>query len=147
MQTTYAARNGLVPRPYYDTDVLNFGQRAGAAEMIARRSCADGREAPWSESLKRGSLAFRHTERGMPITPFLNREGFDPEAVSAMGSAFEKVCARLNLSRQAGDLVTQLVAAKIINFAQQGLSDPDALCERVLQEFSGSATAPETPAP
>ncbi len=71
----------------------------------------------------------------MPITPFLKNQAFQPELIRAMGVAFESACARLGLSRSE-DRATEMVAAKIIQFAQQGESDPDTLCRRVLHDFN-----------
>ncbi len=74
----------------------------------------------------------------MPITPFLKNQAFEPELIRAMSLAFESACERLGLS-QAEDRATEMVAAKVIQFAQRGETDPDTLCRRVLHEFNADA--------
>lgn len=73
----------------------------------------------------------------MPITPFLMGEAFDPDAIRTMGTALEKACERLNLSRGASDQITQHLASKIIDLARGGVTDPETLCDHVLHELNG----------
>jgi hypothetical protein len=70
----------------------------------------------------------------MPITPFLRNQEFDPDAVEAMASAFTKICRSLGLSNRA-DPMTEIVARRIIEFAQRGMRNDTALYRSVLQEF------------
>jgi hypothetical protein len=68
------------------------------------------------------------------ILPFLKDQTvFDPEATSAMSSAFEAVCRALNLS--AGDTRgRETVAARIVELARRGERDPARLRDRVLRD-------------
>ncbi len=70
----------------------------------------------------------------MPITPFLTGQAFEPEVVRAMSVAFDDVCRSLKL-RPRSDPAAEVVAKKIIELAQRGVRDPDALSARVLQEL------------
>lgn len=70
----------------------------------------------------------------MPITPFLAGQPFDPEAVRAMSTAFDRVCKSLGL-RAAADPAAEVIAKKIVELAQRGVRDPTALGERVLREL------------
>ena len=71
----------------------------------------------------------------MPIRPFLDGEGYDPELVQAMGSALERACATLGLTCAPKDASAELVAAKIISLAATGVHDTDALYQRVMMEL------------
>jgi hypothetical protein len=71
----------------------------------------------------------------MPITPFLRGQAFDPEAVKAMGIAFTDSCQALGLVERT-DKLTELVADRIIELAQQGIRDAAALTAMVLKEFA-----------
>ncbi len=72
--------------------------------------------------------------RAMPLTSFLKGTAFDPEATRAMGVAFEKACAALQLADRT-DPVVELVAKRIIVLAKAGERNPDRLCEGVLKEL------------
>ena len=63
----------------------------------------------------------------MPLTP---ERSFDPDTLKCMGNAFEVVCTQLGLIDK--DHPTQLVAERVIAFAEQGDNDPAALCDRGL---------------
>ena len=65
---------------------------------------------------------------------------FDPEAVKALASAFEDVCAALQLTDR-NDPRATIVARKIIEHARCGERDPIRLCEAVLLELSAAADA------
>ncbi len=71
----------------------------------------------------------------MPITPFLSGQPFDPEVVRAMSIAYEDVCRTLRL-RPSSDPASEVVAKKVIEMAQRGVRNADALKERVLQELT-----------
>jgi len=71
----------------------------------------------------------------MPITPFLTGQAFDPEVVRAMAMAFDKV-AKMQRLRGPSAAAPEVVAKKIIELAQRGIRDPDALAQRVLQELN-----------
>ena len=71
----------------------------------------------------------------MPIRPFLREQSFAPEAVSAMGIAFERVCADLRLTDKS-DRLTEVVAKRIIDLAADGsCSDPDQLHAAAIASF------------
>jgi len=61
----------------------------------------------------------------MAIYRLLRKDvSFDPEAIEAMHSAYEQVCAELGLTVKNDDRVTELVAMKIIEAAKTGEHDP-----------------------
>ena len=62
----------------------------------------------------------------MPITPFLARQAFDPEAIEEMSAAFVAACDALHL-KVVDDPATRFVAEKIIELAQRGIRDPNLL--------------------
>ena len=70
----------------------------------------------------------------MPIRPFLADQAFDPELITAMSLALERVCDALRL-KMIDDVATRLVAEKIIALAQRGIRDPDTLASMVLKDF------------
>ena len=70
----------------------------------------------------------------MPIRPFLADQAFDPEVITAMSLALERVCDALRL-KAIDDIATRLVAERIIKQAQRGIRDPDTLVSRVLQDL------------
>ncbi len=59
---------------------------------------------------------------------------FDPETLEAMSVAFERACCALAL-RVRNDPINDIVAKKIVNFAHQGMRDPDQLTEATLISF------------
>ncbi len=70
----------------------------------------------------------------MPITPFLARQSFDPEAIDEMSAAFVAACDALHL-KVGDDPATRFVAEKVIELAQRGIRDPNLLCKLTLKEF------------
>jgi len=70
----------------------------------------------------------------MPITPFLAGQAFEPEKLRNMSAAFEMVCKKLGLVIR-HDPATELVAKFIIELAQRGVHDVDALLKAALSEF------------
>ncbi len=70
----------------------------------------------------------------MPITPFLARQAFDPEAIENMSAAFVAACDALHL-KVGDDPATRFVAEKIIEIAQRGIRDLNMLRELTLKEF------------
>ena len=73
----------------------------------------------------------------MPIAPFLAGQPFDPEAVRAMSTAFDRVCKSLGL-RAAADPAAEVIAKKIIELAQRGLKNPTALHLAAIKEFKSN---------
>jgi hypothetical protein len=60
----------------------------------------------------------------MAIYRLLRKDvSFDPETIEAMHSAFEKVCAELDLNSK-NDPAAEIVAMKIIEAAKAGERDP-----------------------
>ncbi len=70
----------------------------------------------------------------MPITPFLARQSFDPEAIEVMSAAFVAACDALHL-KVGDDPATRFVAEKIIEWAQRGIRDPNVLWKLTVNEF------------
>ena len=54
---------------------------------------------------------------------------FGPEAVEAMGRAFDLACVRLG---ESDPKLREAIAFKIVSAARGGESDPNGLCERAL---------------
>jgi hypothetical protein len=75
----------------------------------------------------------------MPTGYDLNDEAaFDADVTNAMGRAFEEVCSTLQLPiRNIRD--RQVIAARIIDLARGGVTEADALRDRVLEEARKSA--------
>jgi hypothetical protein len=69
----------------------------------------------------------------MPIRRLLDDQGFNPEAVKTLVTAFEGARSQLDLSDQQNSLVVELVARLTIDFAKQGVRDPAKLRELVLE--------------
>jgi hypothetical protein len=80
----------------------------------------------------------------LPITPILHGRVFDPEAIRAMGIAFQDACRRLGIVGQA-DGATELVASKVIKLAQRGERDPVRLANAFLEFFKTGKEVPEPP--
>lgn len=70
----------------------------------------------------------------MPIRPYLAGQAFAPELITEMSAALDSVCQALNLDR-VDDRRTRLVASTIIEAAQRGLHDADALIAATLKAF------------
>jgi hypothetical protein len=70
----------------------------------------------------------------VPITPFLSGQAFEPDVLRNMSAAFETVCEKLGLIIR-HDPATELVAKFIIELAQRGVHDVDALLKAALSEF------------
>jgi hypothetical protein len=73
-------------------------------------------------------------ERVMPITPFLAGRPFDQDAIDMMSAAFMAVCGKLGLADRS-DPATLIVAEKVVELAQRGISDVDTLRRMALQAF------------
>ncbi len=70
----------------------------------------------------------------MPITPFLDDVGTDPEVRRIVGVAFEMARIALGLAERP-DSANEIIAKRIIELAKAGERNPDLLCEGVLKEF------------
>jgi hypothetical protein len=71
----------------------------------------------------------------MSITPYLSGFSVDSETKRVLGVAFEMTCVALRLAGRGGDLAHEVIARRMIELAQAGERNPDALCETVLKEF------------
>jgi hypothetical protein len=70
------------------------------------------------------------------ILKFLRpNEAFDPEAVEAIGKAYDMALAALQDSRQP-DVVREVIARRIIRSAQKGELNPAKLCAVALSAFN-----------
>jgi hypothetical protein len=69
-----------------------------------------------------------------PTIPFLRAQAFEPETIEAMGNALVTTCETLGLSDH-DDAMTRLVAEKIIELAQRGITKPAALHFATIKEF------------
>ena len=70
----------------------------------------------------------------VPLYRLLQNCAFEPAAIDAMSAAFEDVCCSLGLAERA-DPLRDMVAKKVIEFAQRGERDPDRLKELTLAAF------------
>jgi hypothetical protein len=71
----------------------------------------------------------------MPIHRLLENHAFGPDEIRVLTSAFDDVLRKLDLADRA-DPVTEVVARKIIELAQQGERDPIRLSERAVLALS-----------
>jgi hypothetical protein len=71
----------------------------------------------------------------MAIYCLFRNKPFEPEAISILTGAYADVCRALGLDDR-DRRTTDVVARKVIEFAQRGVSDRVGLRERVLQELS-----------
>jgi hypothetical protein len=67
----------------------------------------------------------------MAIYRLIRESVFEPEAIERMTTAYENVLEVLQLSDRQ-DPITELIARKIIQFAEVGETDPERLCQRTL---------------
>jgi hypothetical protein len=81
-----------------------------------------------------GTAPVRVAARFMSITLFLAGQAFDPEIIETMSAAFVAACDALHL-KVGDDPATKVVAEKVINLAQRGIRDPDALRTMTLKEL------------
>ena len=70
---------------------------------------------------------------GTAAHPFIKDAVFDPEATHALATAFDDICRDMNLADTAGS-AREIVAARVIDLAREGVVDPKILRERVLRE-------------
>jgi hypothetical protein len=71
----------------------------------------------------------------MPIHRLLENHAFGPDEIRVLTSAFDDVLRKLDLADRV-DPVTEVVARKIIELAQQGERDPIRLSERAVRALS-----------
>ena len=70
----------------------------------------------------------------MPIRIYLGGRTFEPETVSKMSEAFQTVCESLGL-KAIDDAATRLVAERIIELTEGGISDTAKLHLLTLKAF------------
>jgi hypothetical protein len=70
----------------------------------------------------------------VPITPYLLHRAFEPELIREMSAAFDAACAGLRLN-PTDDAATRLVAEKVVELAQRGFNNAEALVRATLAEF------------
>lgn len=73
----------------------------------------------------------------MAIYRLLQNSGFGPEDIERMTAAYEKGLIQLGLKDRT-DGVTEIVARRIIEIAQTGEKNPDAICARALKSIGQS---------
>jgi hypothetical protein len=76
----------------------------------------------------------------VPLYRLLQDCAFEPAAIDAMSGAFEEVCRKLGLA-ELSDPLRDMVAKKVIEFAQQGERDQVCLTELTLAAFSDRSSA------
>jgi hypothetical protein len=75
----------------------------------------------------------------MPIRQYLEGQAaFDPDDINAMSEALERACHALNVNGHLRD--RQVIAARIIELARNGVTDAEALSERVVGETKALAS-------
>jgi hypothetical protein len=72
----------------------------------------------------------------MPIHRLLQNHAFGPDAIAVMVAAFQDALRELQIVDRA-DPRAELVAKKIIEFAQRGERDPIRLREHAVRSLSG----------
>jgi hypothetical protein len=77
----------------------------------------------------------------MPVDPSLEHGVFEPEAIAAMGEAFEAACNHLHDAGKA-ELVRKLIAERIIAAASAGELDPARLRAAALNWIIVTQVAP-----
>ena len=69
----------------------------------------------------------------MPIRQYLeDQSAFDPDVIKAMSDALERACHALNVNGHLRD--REVIAARIIDLVQNGVTDAKALSGRIVAE-------------
>jgi hypothetical protein len=68
----------------------------------------------------------------MPIRKYIAGATFDPDRIAQMSAAFEKACTILNVG--GSDPLVETVAKKIVSLASQGVTDPNEMWRRVVDD-------------
>jgi hypothetical protein len=76
----------------------------------------------------------------LAIYRIFKQRAFEPEAVICMARAYENTLVALRLSDRQ-DPITEIVAKKIVEIAENGERDYARLCERALEEIRGTGTS------
>jgi hypothetical protein len=72
----------------------------------------------------------------MPINRFLRDDDFQADEIEILNLAFEDFLHALGLYDR-NDLVTRVVATRIIAIGRTGLRDPTEICSTALKELRG----------
>jgi hypothetical protein len=75
----------------------------------------------------------------VPLYRLLQSCAFEPVAIEVMSAAFEDVCRTLGLAERS-DPLRDMVAKKVIEFAQRGERDQARLTELTLAAFSDQSS-------
>jgi hypothetical protein len=70
---------------------------------------------------------------GTAVHPFIKDAVFDPEATHALAVAFDDICQHMNLPQTARE-AREIVAARVIDLAREGVLDPQVLLARIMGE-------------
>jgi hypothetical protein len=70
------------------------------------------------------------------ILPFRRCNVFDPDAIWAMGEAYDKAIGTIHTDAQSQFVVRELIAKRIIRMAQKGVVDRDRLCASALMRVA-----------
>ena len=76
----------------------------------------------------------------MPLYRLLQNCAFEPATIDAMSAAFDDVCRTLGLA-ELSDPLRDMVAKKVIEFAQRGERDQARLAELTLAAFRDQSPA------
>jgi hypothetical protein len=85
----------------------------------------------------------------MPLVPFLANSGFDPEATSLLGAAFEAAWQAVKASGSAladathAAATRELLARRVIEMGRRGERNHDRLVEAALDHLAKSTAASE----
>ena len=71
----------------------------------------------------------------MSLYRLLEKRAFEPKHIDVMVYAFEAVCVEKNLQQGKDDAMRELVATRVIDFAQRGELDPQRLRGLVLESI------------
>ena len=82
----------------------------------------------------------------MPINSYLEDGAFSPEAIAAMGEAFDAACKELHVTDQSNALRT-LIAVVVIEAARRGELNPSRLRTAAVAEFEIAKSHREIDAP
>jgi hypothetical protein len=73
---------------------------------------------------RRNDMTSRQFEAA-PIVPILRDQAFDPDTINLMSETIEKICRELGVKAQSP--AGEVIAARIIELVQRGMSNPTAL--------------------
>jgi hypothetical protein len=69
------------------------------------------------------------------INPLFASQTFEPETLQAMGTAFDLACEQLQDTGQS-DIVKEVLARRIIELANSGVTDPVQLCKHAVSALA-----------